>query len=206
MTDHDVDKAYALTTPESARALYDDWAPRYDAGFADSHGYAAPRAIAAAFRHHDQGDTPVLDVGAGTGLLAEAMTGAVVDGLDISAQMLTVAAEKGLYRQRIVADVLAPLAIADATYGAVISAGTFTHGHVGPACLPELLRICRPGALFVCGCVPAVYDGMGFGSALAMLNAQGVIGPLQFHDIAIYEGKDHAHAQDRGLVMVFRKL
>ena len=46
---------------------------------------------------------------------------------------------------------------------------------------------------------------MGFGSALALLNAAGAIEPLSFRDIPIYEGTDHPHANDRGLVMVFRK-
>jgi len=87
----------------------------------------------------------------------------------------------------------------------VISAGTFTHGHVGPEALPELLRIVAEGALFVCGTKPDVFDEMRFGSALAGLQAAGRITPVQFFDIPIYEGADHPHAGDRGLVMAFRK-
>ena len=33
--------------------------------------------------------------------------------------------------------------------GAIVSAGTFTHGHVGPDVFDELLRITKPGGLFV---------------------------------------------------------
>lgn len=128
-----------------------------------------------------------------------------IDALDITQQMLDQAREKDLYRDLICANVLDPLEMPDGTYGGVISSGTFTHGHVGPACLPELLRICRPGALFVCGCIPQVYDGMGFGSTLGVLNARGLIGPLTFRDIPIYEAAEHRHAGDRGLVMIFRK-
>ena len=169
-------------------------------------GYAAPRRIAETFLAEGGAEAgPVLDIGAGTGLLAEHLPGLTVDGIDLSPEMLAQAGAKGLYRNRIEANLLKPLDIPDASYGGFTSSGTFTHGHVGPDCLPELLRIARPGALFVCGVVPPVYDGMGFGSALAQLVARGAIGPLDFREIAIYEGVDHNHAADTGLIMIFRK-
>jgi len=205
MADYDLDNAYTIEGPDSAKELYGQWAATYDGSFADGWGYIAPREIAAVFKELSEGNDPILDIGAGTGLVAEHLDGHVVDGIDITKEMLDVAGEKGVYRTRIVGDLLKPLDMADAAYGGVISSGTFTHGHVGPECLPELIRVCRPGALFVCGCIPPVFDGMGFGSTLAILNAQGVIGDLSFRDIPIYEGKDHPHAKDRGLVMVFRK-
>ncbi|WP_299048162.1 class I SAM-dependent methyltransferase [uncultured Tateyamaria sp.] len=205
MPDYDLDNAYTIDGPDSAKDLYGKWAATYDSSFGQGWGYIAPREIAAVFKDLNDGNEPILDIGAGTGLVAEHLGGLAVDGIDITQQMLDVAGEKGLYRNRIVGDLLEPLDIADGAYGGVISSGTFTHGHVGPACLPELLRVCRPGALFVCGCIPPVFDGMGFGSTLAILNAQGVIGPLSFRDIPIYDGADHPHAKDRGLVMVFRK-
>ena len=64
----------------------------------------------------------------------------------------------------------------------------------------------KPGALFVCGTIPAVLDGAGFGSALAKLVAAGRIEPVRFRDIPIYEGAEHPHKNDRGLVMVFRRV
>jgi SAM-dependent methyltransferase len=205
MQDYDLDNAYEIDGPDSAKSLYGVWAATYDSSFGEGWGYIAPREIAAIFKAHSADNTPILDVGAGTGLVAEHLRGLTVDAIDITQEMLDAAAEKTLYRAHICADVLQPLAIPDATYGGVISSGTFTHGHVGPECLPELLRIARPGALFVCGCIPSVFDGMGFGSTLAILNARGAISALSFRDIPIYEGKDHPHAGDRGLVMVFRK-
>jgi len=206
MTDCNLDNAYSIEGADDAKALYSNWATTYDSSFAEGLGYVAPREIAGVFKELSNGNEPVLDVGAGTGLLVEHLPGVMADGIDIAKEMLDQAGEKGLYRGRIIGDVLKPLEIADGTYGGVVSSGTFTHGHVGPACLPELLRICRSGALFVCGCIPAVFDGMGFGSTLGILNARGVIGELNFRDIPIYEGKDHPHAGDRGLVMVFSKL
>jgi SAM-dependent methyltransferase len=204
--DYDLDSAYAIRTPADARRLYGDWAATYDQSFAQAWGYIAPREIAGIFKSFaTPADQPILDVGAGTGLVASELPGLVVDGIDIAAPMLAVAAAKGLYRQRIIADLTQPLDIAGERYGGFVSCGTFTHGHVGPVCLEELLRIGRPNALFCVGTIPSVFDQAGFGSAFALLVAAGRITPLSFRNIPIYEGAHHPHAKDRGLVAIFRK-
>jgi SAM-dependent methyltransferase len=204
---YDLDRAYDIDGPEDARALYGDWADSYDQAFGEGWGYVAPRRIAELYAAQmEDGDQPLLDIGAGTGLVAEHLRHLTVDAIDITPEMLAKAEAKGLYRARILGDLTRPLDLPDAAYGGVISCGTFTHGHVGPECLPELLRITRPGALFVCGTIPAVLDGAGFGSALATLVARGRIEPVRFREIEIYDRADHPHAADRGLVMVFRRL
>jgi SAM-dependent methyltransferase len=204
MPETDLETAYAIDGPEGARKLYADWADTYDDGFGTAYGYVAPREVARIYRELGA-DAPALDVGAGTGLVAAHLGGLVADALDISPEMLAVAARKGLYSTTIEADLTARLPLPDGTYAGVISAGTFTHGHVGAGALPELLRVAAKDALFVCGTKPDVFDQMGFGSALAGLQAAGRITPLRFFDIPIYEGADHDHAQDRSLVMTFRK-
>ncbi len=204
---YDLDSAYRIDSPEAARKRYGAWADTYDTGFARDWGYVAPREIARLFAERAGPEAaPVLDVGAGTGLVAEHLPGRAIDGVDIAPEMLARAAAKGLYDRRIEADLTTALPIADASYGGFISCGTFTHGHVGPEAFPELLRVARPGALFVLGTIPPVFDGAGIGSALAGLVAGGRIGPLDFAEIAIYEGADHPHKDDRGLVMMFRKV
>lgn len=205
--DYDLDTAYEIHGPEDARRLYDDWAETYDQSFGTGWGYVAPRRIAEIYRAEMGKDNlPILDIGAGTGLVAEHLEGLDVDAFDISPEMLAEAEKKGIYRRIIQGDLTGPLAIGDGSYGGVISCGTFTHGHVGPECLPELLRITRPGALFVCGTIPGVYDEMRFGSVLAALVADGTIDPVRFTRIGIYEDADHGHAGDNGLVMRFRSL
>ena len=205
MTEHDLDGAYSLKKPEDSVAYYKDWAPNYDTNFAAVHGYVIPQKVAAIFRE-EGGRGPVLDIGAGTGLVAEALREADIDGIDISQEMLDVAGAKGLYRNRICADLTRPLEIADAVYSGFISAGTFTHGHVGPGCLPELMRIATANALFVLAINEQVFDRSGFGSEFARLVADEVIGPVGFRRIAYYEGAEHDHADDHGLVAVFRRV
>lgn len=204
--DYDLDRAYDIDGPDQAKALYGAWAATYDSEFGSAWGYIAPREIAKIYRSAaTDADMPILDIGAGTGLVAEHLGDLPVDGIDITPEMLEIAGQKGLYRNRIVGNLLEPLMFPDDTYGGVISCGTFTHGHVGPACLPELLRVTRPGALFVCGTIPAVLDGEGFGSALATLVATDQITPVDFRQIEIYDKDHHDHSGDKGLVMVFRK-
>lgn len=203
---YDLDEAYQIDGPEDARRMYGAWAESYDDSFGKAWGYIAPREIAAILKGEIAGDAEILDIGAGTGLVAESLHGHTVDALDITPEMLEVARGKGLYRSLMLGDLTKVLEIPDGSYDAVISCGTFTHGHVGPECFPELLRITRPGAVFACGTIAPVLDGAGFGSALARMVAAGQITPVAFRDIAIYEGADHPHKDDRGLVMVFRRV
>ena len=206
MTKPDLDSAYALGGKEETREFYKAWAETYDQTFAQDRGYRSPAEVARRFRAAADGNEPVLDVGAGTGLIGAALDGVEIDALDLSPEMLEVAGRKGVYRKLITADLTGPLDIPDASYGGVVSSGTFTHGHVGPVCLPELIRITRPGALFVCTVIPAVYDSAGFGSALAQLVAGAQITPIRFHDFAIYDKADDSHGDEHGLIMEFHRL
>ena len=201
-----LEAAYALKTPADNSSFYDGFAATYEEEFVVDTGYICAREVARVFLEHaGPQDRPVLDIGAGTGLLAENLGGIETDAIDISAEMLEAAGAKGLYRNRISADLTAKLEIPSETYGALVSSGTFTHGHVGPEALAELLRIARPGALFCLGINLAVFDRNGFGSAFAGLVAAGRITPLDFREIRFYEGVDHDHADDRGLAALFRK-
>jgi SAM-dependent methyltransferase len=203
---YDLDEAYEINGPDEARRMYGAWAESYDDSFGRAWGYIAPREIAAILKAEIAPSAEILDIGAGTGLVAEHLPGLVVDAIDITPEMLDVSRSKGLYRALILGDLTRALDLPDASYDAVISCGTFTHGHVGPECFPELLRITRPGAVFACGTIGPVLDGAGFGSALARLVAEGRITPIAWRDIPIYEGAEHPHKDDRGLVMVFRKV
>ena len=205
--DTSLDGAYSLETPEDSIELYREWASSYDSGFVEETGYVYARNVAAVLLEELSGDLPVvLDIGAGTGLVAQELPGLTVDGLDISQEMLDVAGAKGLYRNRICTDLTQPLDIADDSYGALTSAGTFTHGHVGPVCLPELMRIAQPGALFVLGINADVFDRAGFGSAFADLVANGQISPIRFRKVACYANTDHEHGDTVILLAIFRRI
>ena len=99
----DLNAAYALETPEDNRRLYAQWATTYDQTFAERMEYRLPRIVALVLAEVFVGPGPVLDVGAGTGLVAQNMlmrSMFEIDALDISADMLAVAMAKGLLPAR----------------------------------------------------------------------------------------------------------
>jgi len=189
--------------------LYKKWASSYDSAFAEVRAYSYPQHIAEVYKAFSNvKDAPILDVGAGTGLVAAELLKLgeyIVDAVDISPEMLDVSRKKKLYRSLIEADLSNPLAIEDETYGALLSAGTFTHGHVGPQAFKELLRIAKPNAIFCLGINAKAFDGYGFGSALAGLQADNYISPLEFVKANYYKQADDEHADDVGFTAIFRK-
>jgi predicted TPR repeat methyltransferase len=198
-----LDDAYALKTPDDSRRLYAGWAATYDADFAEATGYRLPEAVAAAFAALG-GEGPVLDIGAGTGLVAERLAArgvGPIDGTDISPEMLKAAEAKGCYRRLIEGDVTAGLDVPDGAYAGVVSAGTFTLGHLGPEVIPELLRLARPGALFALSINARHYEAAGFGPALAALPVEG----LELDEVPIYAGDSGDHGADRAFIASFRK-
>ncbi|AXI40730.1 class I SAM-dependent methyltransferase [Sulfitobacter sp. SK011] len=203
----DLDAAYAIETPEDNRRLYADWAKTYDDSFATDMDYQLPRMVGLIFCEAFRGSGPVLDVGAGTGLLAQSIPIRAMlemDALDMSPEMLGIARQKGLYRKTIEADLTQPLDIADNVYGAIVSSGTFTHGHVGPDSLDELLRIARRGAIFVLAVNAEHFVARGFAEKFALLEPH--IEGLQRHDVNIYGADaDATHKDDLASIAVFRK-
>lgn len=206
MQDPGLDAAYSLQTPEDNLRLYRDWAENYDRDFAEGHGYVLPLRVAEGFVGK-AGEGPVLDLGAGTGLCGEALHRLgidPVDATDLSREMLDVAEAKVIYRRLFTGNMLDRLPVEDGVYAGAISSGTFTHGHVGPEALVEVLRILRPGGLCALSVNRAHYESKGFASALDQLSKQ--IMDLDLTDVAIYrDGAEGAHSGDRAFVVTFRK-
>ncbi|MCR9126230.1 MAG: class I SAM-dependent methyltransferase [Rhodobacteraceae bacterium] len=202
----DLSAAYALNTPDDSRALYARWAETYDSGFIAENHYILHLAVARAFADAG-GAGPVLDVGAGTGICGEALAAldvGPVDATDISAEMLTRAQAKGVYRATFVADVTRPLDLSDAIYRGVVSSGTFTTGHVGPDAIDELLRVASPGALFALSINARHFAAAGFEAKLQSLS--GRIRDLRLPEVAIYgPGAQGDHREDTALIALFGK-
>jgi SAM-dependent methyltransferase len=201
--------ALGLTGPEACLAYYRDWADTYDQGFAEGMQYRLPAHVAAAFLGAG-GQGPVLDVGAGTGLLAERLREmgfqGEIDAVDFSAEMLGRAAEKRLYTGLFRADVTQPLTL-PRRYGGIVSSGTFTAGHVGPEALPHLLDVAQPGALVALSINRRPWTAAGFDRALALLADEGRIADLRLPEVEVYGAAaadlDADHAGDRALVALF---
>lgn len=202
----DLDDAYALSGPEDNRRLYAAWAATYDRDFAAARGYLLPEAVAAAFAAAG-GRGPVLDLGAGTGLVGAALAARGIgplDGADLSPEMLAVARGRGVYRALVAGDVLAGLPLAEGTYAGVVSAGTFTLGHLGPEALPEAVRLLAPGGLAALSVNARHFAAAGFAPALAAL-ADRIEAP-ETSEVPIYApGAGGDHAGDTAFIVLFRR-
>lgn len=202
--------ALGLTGPEACLAYYRDWAANYDSGFASEMQYLLPAHVAAAYMATGAGG-PVLDVGAGTGLLAESLRNmgfkAEIDAADFSAEMLERARAKGIYAGLQQADITKPLAL-PRRYAGLVSSGTFTAGHVGPEALPHLLSVALPQAQFALSINRRVWQAKGFDRALDDLARRDRITDLQLIEVEVYGAAaasiDADHAADRALIALFR--
>ena len=168
--------------------------------------YVLPDRMAAAFIAAG-GTAPILDLGAGTGLLGAALRryGLLeIEGTDISQEMLTVAKAKQVYQRVFTGDLTERLPVADASYNGVISAGTFTTGHVGPTALDEVLRVARPSAVIGITINAQHWQTAGFAKKFEAIAPQ--ITAFDLQDVAIY-GTDNAseHKDDIGKIALFRK-
>ena len=206
-----LDGAYALKTPEDNRAYYQRFAATYDQDFAAGLGYIYPKAVADALLDLiDLPKGPVCDIGCGTGLVARHLkakrTDMEIDGIDISSDMLAVAADKSLYQNLYEVDLTGDITSLPTGYAAIISAGTFTHGHLGPEPLSHLIRHCRAGGVFCIGVNRQHYQTHNFAECLASLVADNVITSPNLVETAIYARKAEKHSGDLALICQFRVI
>ena len=203
-----LENAYKLATPEDNKDYYDAFASTYDTEFADALGWHYPAAIVTTYRDAARhSDTPIADIGCGTGLVASALNlpQDQVDGIDISSEMLRIAKEKQLYRSLYKVDLTKSLDEIANGYGAVLSAGTFTSGHLGPEPLESLLGIARSDALFVIGVKKAYFKDAGFEPVLRRMENGGLINDLQIAEVPMYAKTGHDHSADAAFALVYRK-
>lgn len=201
-----LERAYAIDSDAASRALYRDWAETYDTTMIDGLRYLSPATVAQLLDAHlSECAAPVLDVGCGTGLAGQSLFErgfTTIDGLDLSPEMVQVAARRGVYRAFISADLHQTLPMADASYGGAMGSGIFTHGHVDARCLDELFRVLRPGAPFAFTVKLEVWEPLGFKDKLAGLMACGSITELAFTHDRHYENS----AQPDGVFCVYRRV
>jgi predicted TPR repeat methyltransferase len=183
-------RAYALESKADGEQLYRDWAATYDQTMIDGLGYQVPKRTAEVFAagvtwRRDK----VLDIGCGTGLVGAELVRHgfhFFDGLDLSTEMMAEADQREIYENFIVADLNAPLPLADDSYSGAVCAGTFTSGHVGPGCLDEIFRVLAPGGFLACSIHNSVWHSAGFAPAFERLADTGVAKVLENREHPFY--------------------
>ncbi|TRZ74715.1 MAG: class I SAM-dependent methyltransferase [Actinobacteria bacterium] len=209
--------AYALETPDDNRVLYRNWASTYDADFAHRNKYIYPKSIATICASLVDTSCPltVLDIGCGTGIvgacISELITASIIDGVDISPEMLHVASTKmrpnatPIYGQLFEADLTEPISFANTKYDVAISAGTFTHGHLGPDALLNVMSTLRTGGRMVVGINKEHFGANGFETALQNATDSQLISEPTFTEVQMYD-EGSPHFGDLALVTSFLVL
>ena len=210
-----LDEAYSVKTPADNRRLYAKWAATYESDFVEAKQYRYPKAIAEVFHEVVGPVTRVLDIGTGTGLTGMYVThlrpNVVIDGMDISPEMLGQAKLKlredgsAVYRALYERDLTRVVPNENAPYEALFSSGTFTHGHLGPECLRNLLPLLAHSGWLVVGVNNEHFEARDFGSELDALVLIGAIEAPQILRIDVYE-PGSVHYGDQARVIVTRAI
>ena len=182
--------AYNLSTPDDNRKYYEGFAPFYDSVFVKDLGYTYPSVVANLLVENIKIDGPICDIGCGTGLVAseikKKVPNAIIDGVDISKDMIQISREKNIYRNLIELNLEDPLDYLLKNYSAVVSAGTFTHGHLGSDALNRLVSHFESGTKFVIGINFDHYHSKGFEKKFETLIKSNVIESFELSEVFVY--------------------
>jgi predicted TPR repeat methyltransferase len=177
-----LEMVYSASSPEELSKSYAEWAATYDAETA-SLGYLLPFLITAwVARYVPKGEGPLLDVGCGTGLSGPSLKALGYEdlaGLDLSAEMLTVARSRGAYAELKDAVLGQTLPWPDRHFRAFFSTGVFTMGHAPASGLYDLVRITRKGGHAIFTVRDQVLESGGFRKVFDDLERQGKWRPLE---------------------------
>ena len=211
----DLDEAYSVKTPQDSRKLYAAWAATYNETFIKANDYVYPLTIAQNFDEKipKTDVNTVVDIGCGTGAvgsyLANLRPNLSIDGFDISPEMLAEAAKikrinnSPVYNDLVEVDLTAELP--NRSYDAMISAGTFTHGHLGPETLLSLINLVRIGGWFVIGINAQHFKLRGFADMLWGSQQSGVISEARLYEEQVY-GPTSPHFGDTTQIAIFSRL
>ena len=133
--------------------IYKSWANKYEDDVINLAGYVGhliTSDLLLSYLRNNQ--AKILDAGCGTGLVGEILIKNSFQnlvGVDFSQEMLNIAKQKNVYQSLDLVDLTKKLDYEDNLFDAVICAGTFTCGHVGPEALREMVRITKQGG-YIC--------------------------------------------------------
>lgn len=147
------DKTLSASPPEYIRSLFDSYADHYDAHITQTLNYKVPKAIyeMLANRYDAAFRMDILDLGCGTGLCGELFKAPnhVLTGVDISGQMLAVAAGKNIYQSLVESDILTYLKNQHQAFDLVIAGDVLNYFGDLEAVFADVHQALRPHGLFV---------------------------------------------------------
>ena len=195
--------AYSLKTPEDNKNLYAKWAATYESDFVTNQGYKHPQVIAEIFHNQLPEAKKVIDIGTGTGLVGKYLKAhrpeIIIDGIDISPEMLAEAAKKEVYRNLYEQDLTLPVINTDAPYDALVTIGTFTHGHLGIEVLDNLIPLVKTDGYYVIAVNEAYFHEHNFLEKILTKK----LNLIHMDKVHVYE-ESSEHHQSMNVVIIFQ--
>jgi len=174
----------AAMPPTYVSALFNQYAPKFEAALIDDLGYRGPallfKAVLAAraaickpalFRR-------AIDLGCGTGLAAGAFAAQTdeIIGIDLSPRMIELARLTGLYAALEVAEIVEGLATKpDAGADLILAADVMVYVHDMAPLLREAARVLAPGGLLAFTAETHASDGVVLGEGLRYAHSAGYL-------------------------------
>jgi predicted TPR repeat methyltransferase len=174
----------ASMPPTYVSALFNQYAPKFEASLVDELGYRGPhllfKAVLAAraatgkpafFRR-------AIDLGCGTGLVARAFAAQTdeIIGIDLSRRMIELARATGLYAELEVVEVVAGLGSRrKASADLVLAADVMVYVHDPLPLLREAARVLKPGGLVAFTAETHLGDGVILGAGLRYAHSAATV-------------------------------
>jgi predicted TPR repeat methyltransferase len=190
------------------RALFHDYAPRFEKHLIKNLNYRGPELIADALRRAASRRVQgirfrrVLDLGCGTGLMARALEGSAgaIEGVDLSGRMLTQAKKTHLYDALHESDLVAFLQACDgASADLIVAADVFVYMAALDEAFREAHRVLERGGFLAFTVQAHGGEGVVLGEDARYAHAEGYLRELAAATglrVAIFESV--STRQDRG--------
>ncbi len=172
MNQNRVQWVYSSRDSRELEERYDEWAEDYDRDLERDFAWRGPQVAAEVFARYVPKEARVLDAGAGTGLMGEALIKLGYEkltGIDLSRGMLKQAARRNIYEELHRMVMGEPLGFETASFDAVVSVGVLTLGHAPASSLDEMVRVTRPGGYVIFTLRPDIHESYGFREKQAAL-------------------------------------
>jgi aspartate/methionine/tyrosine aminotransferase/SAM-dependent methyltransferase len=184
--EHKLQWSYSAKDLDELRQKYDEWASEYDNLNNSDIGWIGPCNTVEYLEKYVRKEQLILDAGAGTGLVGEILQKEGyqnVVGVDLSEGMMREALKKNIYKQYHLMDLTKELSFNKESFDAVILAGVFTYGHVGPEIFTNIIPVVKKGGYIVFTIREDFYHSSKFEEKINILIKQDRLSLVEKSDI-----------------------
>ena len=209
--DFNVKSVYSYKSSEDLKRYYNDWAMGYDKYAQDVNYILADHIAKVSSTLIPDDIVSVLDIGCGTGIVGESLSAyspqCLIDGVDISIEMINLAKSKKradklpCYYTLYCEDLTQKNKSIEKKYDFIVSAGTFTLGHLGVKELIESIDFLKNKGKAIFSIKADHYENDNFYMALQICLGKNIINNLKIDQINTYNSDFNALSK----IVVFTK-